>query len=164
MVLVAAVATGAVGSVALARDDIYDTLPGVAIAISLVPPLAVVGLTWESGAGDQALGALLLFCANVTAILAPGLVVMAIYRVHALSTDGPSISSGRRIEHRGRLVAAVAVALVAVAVPLGLISVHINDDSNTEAAELSAALKRSGLSEDRVEIELVPSRTVQLGG
>jgi uncharacterized hydrophobic protein (TIGR00271 family) len=204
MALVAAVATGAVGSVALARDDISDTLPGVAIAISLVPPLAVVGLTWESGAGDQALGALLLFCANVTAILASGLVVMAIYRVHALSSDDPSVSRGRRITHRGRLAAAVVVALIAVAVPLGLISVHINDDINTEAAVqqaatgwaeragwtvvsvstqsdttrlrvsgplpepatagLSAALKRSGLSADRVEVELVPSRTVQLGG
>src|SRR2546421_10301135 len=32
--LVAALATGAVGSVALARSDISDTLPGVAIAIS----------------------------------------------------------------------------------------------------------------------------------
>src|SRR5690606_36694199 len=41
--LAAALATGAVGSIALARDDISDTLPGVAIAISLVPPLAVVG-------------------------------------------------------------------------------------------------------------------------
>jgi uncharacterized membrane protein len=30
--LVAALATGAVGSVALARSDISDTLPGVAIA------------------------------------------------------------------------------------------------------------------------------------
>ena len=37
--LVAALATGAVGSVALVRRDISDTLPGVAIAISLVPPL-----------------------------------------------------------------------------------------------------------------------------
>ena len=48
--LAAALATGAVGSVALVRSDISDTLPGVAIAISLVPPLAVVGLTLESGA------------------------------------------------------------------------------------------------------------------
>ena len=56
--LVAALATGAVGSVALARSDISDTLPGVAIAISLVPPLAVVGLTLESGAPHQALGSL----------------------------------------------------------------------------------------------------------
>ena len=38
------------GAFALVRSDIWDTLPGVAIAISLVPPLAVVGLTLESGA------------------------------------------------------------------------------------------------------------------
>jgi len=59
--LVAALATGAVGSAALVRSDISDTLPGVAIAISLVPPLAVVGLTLQSGAPRQSLAALLLF-------------------------------------------------------------------------------------------------------
>jgi len=48
----AAIATGAVGSVALIRRYIFDTLPGVAIAISLVPPLSVVGLTSEAGAWD----------------------------------------------------------------------------------------------------------------
>ena len=80
--LVAALATGAVGSVALARSDISDTLPGVAIAISLVPPLAVVGLTLESGAPHQALGAFLLFTTNVVAILASGIVVMAFYRAY----------------------------------------------------------------------------------
>lgn len=47
--LVAALATGAVGAFALTRSDVSDTLPGVAIAISLVPPLAVVGLTLELG-------------------------------------------------------------------------------------------------------------------
>ena len=47
--LVAALATGAVGAFALSRSDVSDTLPGVAIAISLVPPLAVVGLTLETG-------------------------------------------------------------------------------------------------------------------
>ena len=83
--LIAALATGAVGSVALARSDISDTLPGVAIAISLVPPLAVVGLTLESGAPHQALGALLLFTTNVAAILASGIVVMALYRTHRVS-------------------------------------------------------------------------------
>ena len=65
-------ATGLVGAFALVRDDVSDTLPGVAIAISLVPPLAVVGLTLESGAPGQALGALLLFASNVAAIIATG--------------------------------------------------------------------------------------------
>ena len=86
--LIAALATGAVGSFALVRDDVSDTLPGVAIAISLVPPLAVVGLTLESGAPEQALGALLLFLTNFGAILLTGLIVMAIYRVRATAVQG----------------------------------------------------------------------------
>ena len=42
--LVAAVATGFAGAIALARRDVAAVLPGVAIAISLVPPLAGVGV------------------------------------------------------------------------------------------------------------------------
>ena len=59
--LVAAAATGLAGAFAVARRDIGDILPGVAIAISLVPPLAVVGVTAVDGDWDGALGALLLF-------------------------------------------------------------------------------------------------------
>ena len=100
--LIAALATGAVGSFALVRDDVSDTLPGVAIAISLVPPLAVVGLTLESGAPKQALGALLLFLTNFGAILLTGLIVMAIYRVRSTAVQGLGPSTARR--RRGRRI------------------------------------------------------------
>jgi len=122
--LIAALATGAVGSVALARSDISDTLPGVAIAISLVPPLAVVGLTLESGAPHQALGALLLFATNVIAIVASGIVVMAVYRVSWMS---PTVDS--RSGHHLGAVALVALLLLAVVVPLWINSVHFNRSS-----------------------------------
>jgi uncharacterized hydrophobic protein (TIGR00271 family) len=117
--LLAALATGAVGAVALARSDISDTLPGVAIAISLVPPLAVVGLTLESGATDEALGALLLFGTNVAAILLSGVVVMAIYRV-ALHATGAAAPTERR--RRRSAVALVTLSVIAVAVPLAVTS------------------------------------------
>lgn len=42
--LAAALAAGAAGAFAMSRDDVADSLPGVAIAISLVPPLCVVGI------------------------------------------------------------------------------------------------------------------------
>ncbi|HSO64476.1 MAG TPA: DUF389 domain-containing protein, partial [Ornithinibacter sp.] len=48
--LVAAVATGFAGAVGLSRRDVAAVLPGVAIAISLVPPLAVVGVCLGEGA------------------------------------------------------------------------------------------------------------------
>jgi uncharacterized hydrophobic protein (TIGR00271 family) len=117
--LLAALATGAVGAFALVRQDISDTLPGVAIAISLVPPLAVVGITLEAGAEGQAGGALLLFLTNVGAILLSGLAVMALYRV-------------RRTAHReappagGRVSVAVVVAFVVILiVPLSASSGRI---------------------------------------
>lgn len=70
--LAAAAATGLAGAFAVARRDIGDILPGVAIAISLVPPLAVVGVTFAAGAWDDALGALLLFLTNVLAMIVVG--------------------------------------------------------------------------------------------
>ena len=111
--LVAALATGAVGSVALVRSDISDTLPGVAIAISLVPPLAVVGITLESGAPRESLAALLLFTMNVAAILASGIVVMALYRVRRASGRAAAAVFG----YRGA-VAVIAVLLLAVIIPV----------------------------------------------
>ena len=116
--LLAALATGAVGAVALCRSDISDTLPGVAIAISLVPPLSVVGLTLESGEPSQAVGALLLFLSNVSAILAVGTLVMAIYRVPAHASGG-----ARRTSRRVAVI--VLVMVVVVAVPLAATSVTV---------------------------------------
>jgi uncharacterized hydrophobic protein (TIGR00271 family) len=115
--LVAALATGAVGSIALIRRDISDTLPGVAIAISLVPPLAVVGITLEAGETGQSWGALLLFITNVTAILAVGSVVMALYRVRRSVQAGPENGASNAVRpHRSPLV--IAAMLLLVAVPL----------------------------------------------
>src|SRR5262249_41676306 len=126
--------TGAVGSVALARSDISDTLPGVAIAISLVPPLAVVGLTLESGAPHEALGAFLLFVTNVIAILATGIIVMALYRV---GTSNPLVLRSPR-----HAVAYVLIGLLlfAVVVPLWANSQHF-DRNNIRITGVEAVAK-----------------------
>ena len=136
--LIAALATGAVGSVALVRSDISDTLPGVAIAISLVPPLSVVGLTLESGSWAQARGALLLFATNVTAIVACGVVVMALARVPRLASDAPPGTIGARVR-RGRAIAVIAIALLVIAVPLGATSVRLSLEASTEATARDVA-------------------------
>jgi uncharacterized hydrophobic protein (TIGR00271 family) len=120
--LVAAIATGAVGAFALARSDVSDTLPGVAIAISLVPPLAVVGLTLEAGNSTESLGALVLFMTNVGAILLSGLVVMAIFRVFQFASDsGRSLGLG----FKGAQVA-VVIFVVGLTIPLGASTVQYN--------------------------------------
>jgi uncharacterized membrane protein len=135
--LLAALATGAVGSVALVRSDISDTLPGVAIAISLVPPLVVVGLTAESGQYGQAGGALLLFATNVIAILATGIVVMAIYRVHKVLAA--PVSAERRTVNRRNAILMVIAILLLIVIPLTITSVTIARTSATEGRARSAA-------------------------
>jgi uncharacterized hydrophobic protein (TIGR00271 family) len=115
--LVAALATGAVGAFALVRSDVSDTLPGVAIAISLVPPLAVVGLTLEAGRPDQARGALLLFLTNVAAILLTGVIVMAMYRVRRTALANPPPPGTRTLSNRYP-VAVIVVFVAVIAVPL----------------------------------------------
>jgi uncharacterized membrane protein len=112
--LVAALATGLVGAFALVRSDISDTLPGVAIAISLVPPLAVVGLLLSVGRYTDAGGAALLFGTNVAAIIATGALVFVIYRVRDAAADA-GMAVGRL---RGWSLTIVAVMLVVVSVPL----------------------------------------------
>ena len=112
--LVAALATGMVGAFALVRSDISDTLPGVAIAISLVPPLAVVGLTLHDGKTDEALGALLLFGTNVAAIVFTATMVLLLYNVReTASRAGYHIGS-----LRGWSLAMVVGTVILVAIPL----------------------------------------------
>ncbi|KAA9162688.1 DUF389 domain-containing protein [Amycolatopsis acidicola] len=127
--LIAALATGVVGAFALVRSDVSDTLPGVAIAISLVPPLSVVGLTLESGAYGQSGGALLLFATNVAAIIATGTAVLLAYRVRAAAQ-----SFGKPV---GRLSAPTLVVIVGfvllVSVPLGVGSYQVFQQERTVA-------------------------------
>ena len=82
--LIASLATGAVAAVALVRSDIAGSLPGVSIAISLVPPLNVVGVCLRLRNWEGAIGSFLLFFTNYLCILSVGMMVMFMYRVHRM--------------------------------------------------------------------------------
>ncbi|HET6474696.1 MAG TPA: TIGR00341 family protein [Thermoleophilia bacterium] len=115
--LAVAVATGLAGSFALSRKDVSDILAGVAIAISLVPVLAVVGITLGSGRTDLALGAFILFLTNAAAILVAGAIVFtaAGYKREAHHRDA---RSGRHA------TIAIAILVVVLVIPLGAASVR----------------------------------------
>lgn len=134
--LLAALGTGVVGSIALVRRDISDTLPGVAIAISLVPPLSVVGLTLESGAVMESLGALLLFLTNVVAIIGTGIAVMSIYGVNRLS----QITADADQRSLRRPIVLLAAMFVLIGIPLvgstvGATSTALSEQSVVKLAE-----------------------------
>ena len=68
MDLVIALASGTAGVYAISKSPKSATLPGVAIATALMPPLCVVGIGLAKFDLNVATGALLLFLANVIAI------------------------------------------------------------------------------------------------
>jgi uncharacterized membrane protein len=121
--LIGALATGAVGSIALVRKDIASTMPGVAISIALVPPLSVVGLTLSSGQGHHAAGAMLLFATNFACIIVMGIIVMHLYRVPRMVTV-----DSRRTKVAQLIAVLVNLGLlVVVAIPLGITSKQLSD-------------------------------------
>jgi uncharacterized hydrophobic protein (TIGR00271 family) len=116
--LTVAVAVGIAGSFALSRRDVADILAGVAIAISLVPVLAVVGITLGSWRLDLALGAFVLFLTNAAAILIAGALVF--------SAAGYQRDAQGRDERAGRRARRWIIALVVVLlIPLGASSAQI---------------------------------------
>lgn len=114
--LISAVATGFAGAVAFARRDVAAVLPGVAIAISLVPPLAVVGVCLGQGAFTLALGALVLFVSNFVALVLAGTLVFTAAG-YAAETDGVVQLSQRRAG------VVVGLLLLVVLVPMAANSV-----------------------------------------
>ncbi|MEU3494853.1 DUF389 domain-containing protein [Kitasatospora cineracea] len=125
--LAAALATGCAGAVALARRDVAAVLPGVAIAISLVPPLVVVGVCAGQGAWWLALGALVLFVSNLLALVFAGMVVFA-----AIGAGTADRGPRRAYATVGVLFAAVGVLLAASTA--GTVLVHLWTDRTTAAA------------------------------
>ncbi|WP_260850826.1 DUF389 domain-containing protein [Rhodococcus sp. WB9] len=130
MDLTAALATGLVGAIAAARRDVGDVLPGVAIAISLVPPLAVVGVCLGSGAPALAVGAFVLFASNVVAMIITASVVFVAAGYAAEVDTGVG---GRR----GRAYVVLAAALVAVAIPM-----VVNSLSSLWARQIATAAQQ----------------------
>ena len=66
--ILVALAAGLAGAYSLVNPRINSALAGVAIAVSLVPPLATTGICLSLARYDLALGAFLLFFANFLAI------------------------------------------------------------------------------------------------
>ena len=107
-----ALAAGAAGAWVAARRTGSDALPGVAIAVSLVPPLATVGICLELGRTSDAVGALTLFLTNLSAIVVVACIVFVAFG---------NAPSREQLRERHRLRNGFALALVllcVVSVPL----------------------------------------------
>ena len=88
-----ALAAGAAGGYVLARPEANSALPGVGIAVALVPPLGTVGICFEVGRNDLAEGALLLFVTNFACIVLAAALVFIV--VGMVSPDVRRLATSR---------------------------------------------------------------------
>ena len=102
-----AMAAGAAGAFANTRRSISSAMPGVAIAVALVPPLSVVGIGLAQSEGDIAFGALLLFLTNLICIIFFGSLVFL-------------FQSYGNIERAKKGLALSTIVMFALGVPLTL--------------------------------------------
>ncbi len=82
--LFVAIFAGFAGAFAYLNERVSPALPGVAIAVAIVPPLSTVGLCLALGAYAGAAGAMLLFVANLVSIL---LVASLMFLLGGLAID-----------------------------------------------------------------------------
>ncbi len=76
--LIVALAAGAAGAYATVREDVSSSLPGVAVAVALVPPLGTLGIALQARDIDKAEGAFLLYSTNLVAIVLVGVFVFVV--------------------------------------------------------------------------------------
>ena len=125
-----AVAAGAAAGYILPRRSTIGALPGVGIAVALVPPLTVVGITFELGLPSEAWNAFLLFLTNFAAIVFAASIALI------LTGFRPSQYSGR-----GTLGVRIAITLAVVAIvaiPLTLHTLTTLDDARLRSAVVTS--------------------------
>lgn len=145
-----AVVAGAAGAYVLVRREAIGALPGVAIAVALVPPLSAIGMMVELGEPELAGDALLLYLTNLAGIVFAGALVLLAAGWRPWTDDG-------RLPRRAKIGLASAAAMVAViAYPLTIVTRHglaqamDHDDAMTLTREWA---RGTGMHVDDVEVE-----------
>jgi uncharacterized hydrophobic protein (TIGR00271 family) len=127
--LLVAVLSGTAAAYALCRKDMSASLPGVAIAVALVPPVATLGLFIGMAEPALAYGALLLFLTNMVAIVISSGIVFSLLGFKPIKIQGKH-DKRIRVFLRSFLVTGLLVLLVSV--HLTILTVEEIVESNIE--------------------------------
>ena len=130
LALLTALASGAAGAFITAREEIADSIGGVAIAISLVPPLCVVGIALRMGEFGPASGALMLFITNFLAILLAGGLTFLLGGLGQVAITDESVRTRRNA------FIVVIVATLLIAIPLSITTYNVVNNALEERAAL----------------------------
>ena len=98
--LIVAVIAGFAVTYALVRPDLSETLPGVAVSVALIPPLAVLGIGIAKFDPGIVAGSAVMFGVNVLGIVAASMFAFSIMNVHGKEKIAQSVirKEDKRIE------------------------------------------------------------------
>ncbi|NER32046.1 MAG: DUF389 domain-containing protein, partial [Symploca sp. SIO1C4] len=145
--LLIAVVAGGISGYSKIRPSIGDAIPGTAIAVALMPPLCVVGLTLSQGEWDLSWGAFLLYMTNLIGIN------LACLLVYVLSGYARSNELGRSLSWVVSLV-----LIVLLAVPLGLSFWQLIQQAQVDNSVRKILVNRALV--DRQDIEFIASEGI----
>jgi uncharacterized hydrophobic protein (TIGR00271 family) len=147
--LVIALAAGAGGAYVITRKE-SSSIPGVAMAVALLPPLASCGILLVFSENEMAFKAFVLFFTNFAAMVMAGVLT---FMVMGISPESTRKRSARLI--RNSLVF-FTLLVVAISVPLYFYSTEVWYDATYKANQseaLQAWLAENDLVVDRVSID-----------
>jgi uncharacterized hydrophobic protein (TIGR00271 family) len=146
-----ALAAGAAGAYGQVRRHAADALTGVAVAVALVPPLVVVGITLQLAEWQLAVGSALLFLANVV-----GIVIAASATFLAAGfVPGRNPLRGHTQILRGVSWAAIAAIIVVLPMQFGRGAVlPVSDPTDEVAAVVEEYVAGEGSPAEVVDVEV----------
>ena len=148
--LLVALGSGVAAAYTLSRPSLSAALPGVAVAAALVPPLASVAVAIVLAEWMDAAGAGLLFGTNLVAIAAASALTFLWLGFR------PDADRADRFGVFSRGVTGLFILLIAIAIPIGLLSARAleHDEHAARAEEALARAARSigGLELASVEV------------
>jgi len=84
---IVAILSGVVGAIAWARKEVIEIIPGVAIAVSLVPPLSLVGVWLSAFQLDTARFYFFIFLLNLFGIVVGSLIVFSVLKFYKINKE-----------------------------------------------------------------------------
>ena len=141
--LLIALAAGSAGAYTIARKE-SGAIPGVAVAVALLPPLASAGILLTTGSFELATRAIVLFLTNLVAmILAGALTFMAV------GVSPPRARKQTAAFVRGQIGLFIALT-VAISIPLWFYSEKVLFNAHYQAAK--SEILQTWLRENQLEL------------
>ena len=140
-----AMAAGLAGAFTQTRRSISDAIPGVAIAVALVPPLSVIGIGLSMGDQTIAMGSFLLFLTNLICIIFFGSLVFL-------------FQSYGNLDRAKKGLAFSTVVMLALGIPLTLSmrELMIRKNVTSQVSDLILERAKAFTNADIKSIKVVP--------